>query len=148
MRISQLTFTNAREEDLEDVIRLLGSVNLPIAGVRQNLENFFIVHDADSKLIGVAGLEYYNKSALLRSVAVSEQHRGEGIGHSLVERCVAESKARKIQHLYLLTDTAERFMQQFGFKPVDRGSVHSRLQASEEFKGACTDTSIAMLLEL
>ncbi len=148
MRTSQLSFTNARTEDWEDIVRLLDSVNLTIEGVRQNLENFFVVRDADSKLVGVAGLEYYGASALLRSVAVSEQHRGEGIGHSLVERCVGESRRRNVQRLYLLTETAEKFMQGFGFRRVDRGSVDSRLQASEEFKGACSETAVAMLLEL
>ncbi len=148
MRTSRLSLTNARPEDLEDVIRLLKSVNLTIAGVRENLENFIVVRDRDSGLIGVAGLEYYDASGLLRSVAVSERHRGEGIGHSLVERCIVESRRRKVQSLYLLTETAEKFMQRFGFKPVTRVSVDSRLQASEEFRGACSATAVAMLLKL
>ncbi len=148
MRASQLSLSNARDGDLEGVLQLLNAVNLTVEGVSQNLESFIIVRDADSNLIGVAGLEYYGASALLRSVAVSELHRGEGIGHLLVERCVAESKRRKAQHLYLLTETAEKFMQRFGFRPVDKGLVDSRLQASEEFKGACPDTAVTMLLEL
>jgi amino-acid N-acetyltransferase len=147
LRTAQVSLTKAQPEDLEGIIQLLRSSNRTVEGVRSNLENFFVVRDG-GKLIGVAGLEYYGASALMRSVAVSDQHRGEGIGHSLVERCIAKSKELKIQHLYLLTETAEKFMRRFGFMRVDKGLVDSRLQASEEFKGACPDTAVAMLLEL
>ncbi len=148
MKNSQLTISDAKLEDLEGVLKLLNSAKLTFEGVHQNLGNFFVVRDAESKLIGVAGLEDYGASALLRSVMVSDQHRGEGIGHSLVERCLCESRRRKVQRLYLLTETAEKFMQLFGFRPVDRGFVDSRLQASEEFTGACPDSAVTMLLEL
>lgn len=148
MSASQLSIGNAKDDDLEGILQLLKSVSLTVEGVRQNLENFFVVHEADGNLIGVAGLEYYGVSALLRSVAVLDQRRSEGIGQALVERCVAESKRRKVQHLYLLTETAEKYMQRFGFRPIPKGSVDSRLYASEEFKGACPDTAVTMLLEL
>ncbi len=148
MSASQLSISSAKSEDLESVLQLLNSVKLTVEGVRQNLENFFVIRDANSNLIGAAGLEYYGASALLRSVAVSAQHRDEGIGHSFVQCCIAESKRRKIQRLYLLTETAEKFMQRFGFRPVAKESVDSTLQSSEEFKGACPHTAVTMLLEL
>jgi len=148
LKTPQLAFSNAKPGDLEAVLRLLNSANLTAEGVRENLENFIILPDPNSELIGVAGLEYYGDSALLRSVAVSEPHRGEGIGQTLVERCIVESKRRNVRHLYLLTETAEMFMQRFGFRRLDKGLVDSRLQASEEFKGACPDTAVTMLLEL
>jgi amino-acid N-acetyltransferase len=136
LRTSQLSLSKAKLEDLEGVIQLLNSTNLTVEGVRPNLENFFVARDDNGKLIGIAGLEYYGESALMRSVAVSNQHRGEGVGGSLVERCIAESKEFKIRRLYLLTETAEKFMRRFGFRPIDKGAIDSKLQASEEFKGA------------
>ncbi len=58
-----------------------------------------------------------------------------------------ESKRRGVRRLYLLTETAEKFMQRFGFRRIDKELVDSRLQDSEEFKGACPDTAVTMLLE-
>lgn len=121
--------------------------DLTLEGVRENLENFFVARDSDGSLVGVAGVEFYGDSALLRSVAVSNEHRGEGIGHLLVEKCIEESRKRHVRRLYLLTETAEKFMHRFGFRRVERDTVDSRLQASEEFKGACKDTAATMLLE-
>lgn len=132
MSASQLSSRSAKEQDFESILQLLHSVNLTTEGVRRDLENFFVVRDAGGNLIGVAGLEYYGASALLRSVAVSSQHRGEGIGHALVQQCIAESKKRNVHDLYLLTETAEKFMKRFGFRPIAKESVDSKLHASEE----------------
>ncbi len=147
MKTSQLTLTKAKPANLGQILQLLRSDNLPVEGISENLENFFAAYDHDSRLIGVAGVEFYGDSALLRSVAVSADHRGEGIGHLLVERCVEESKRRGVRRLYLLTETAEKFMQRFGFRRIDKELVDSRLHDSEEFKGACPDTAVTMLLE-
>jgi len=133
---------------MQAILNLLRSDNLPVEGISENLGNFFAAYNHDGGLIGVAGVEFYDDSALLRSVVVSTDHRGEGIGHLLVERCVEESKRNGVRHLYLLTETAEKFMRRFGFRRIDKEQVDSRLQESEEFKGSCPDTAATMLLEL
>lgn len=148
MKSAQLTAISAKPSDLEASIRLLKSEGLPIEGLIENIDNFQVVRDRKGRLIGIAGVEIYGKSGLLRSVAVSQEHRGEGIGHLLVERCIDNAKGRGVRRLYLLTETAEKFMQHFGFRRVDRELVDSGLQASEEFRGACSDTAVTMLLEI
>ncbi len=147
MKAPQVTLTKAKPGDLSAILQLLRSDNLPVEGVPENLENFFAAYDHDGGLIGVAGVEFYGDSALLRSVVVSADHRDEGIGQLLVERCVEESKRGGVRRLYLLTETAENFMQRFGFRRIDKDLVDSRLHDSEEFKGACADTAVTMLLE-
>lgn len=148
MKTSQLTLTKVKLADLNAILQLLRSDNLPVHGISENLDNFVAAHDHDGGLIGVAGVEFYRDSALLRSVVVSAERRGEGIGHLLVQHCVEESKKRGVQRLYLLTETAEKFMQRFGFRRIDKERVDSQLHESEEFKGACSDTAVTMLLEL
>lgn len=147
MKFAQFSFKRAEPSDFQAISRLLGSVDLPIEGVSENIDNFLVARDLEGQLIGVAGVEVYGESGLLRSVAVSVEHRGQGLGQLLVKGCIAQAKKQRVRRLYLLTETAEKFMKRFGFRRTERELVDTALQSSEEFKGACPDTAVTMLLE-
>lgn len=148
MKPLQISLRKARVVELQAINHLLKSTNLPIEGVSENLANFLVTLDDSGEIIGVAGSEIYGKSGLLRSVAVTPEHRGEGLGHLLVQGSIDKARRQGVQHLYLLTETAERFMGRFGFKRIDRNRIDSALYASQEFKGACTETAVSMSLDL
>ncbi len=148
MKPLQISIRQARANELQAINRLLKSANLPIEGVSENVGNFLVTRDNSGEIIGVAGVEIYGRSGLLRSVAVASEHRGEGLGHLLVKGCITEARKQGVQHLYLLTETAEKFMERFGFKRIDRDRIDSALRASEEFKDACADKAIAMSLDV
>jgi N-acetylglutamate synthase-like GNAT family acetyltransferase len=59
----------AQPEDIGAVQDLLEQSGLPTAGVEEWLSHF-LVADSEGEVVGVAGLELYGASALLRSVAV------------------------------------------------------------------------------
>ena len=61
----------ARADDLAAVERLLTASHLPLDGVREALPTF-IVAEAGTDIVGVAGLEVCCDNALLRSVAVDD----------------------------------------------------------------------------
>ena len=69
-----LELRTARSADLTEVLALLGRAQLPTAGVAEALSHF-VVAESEGKLVGVAGLEVYGASALLRSVAVEDSWR-------------------------------------------------------------------------
>lgn len=137
----------ATPEDLNAVLRLLESSDLPTAGVSDHLEHFVVAFD-DQKLIGCAGLEVHGRDGLLRSVTVASDHRSVGLGSSLTNRILEMARERHLRGLSLLTTTAEAYFPQFGFKRVERAELPSSLQASAEFQGACPDTAVAMTLSL
>ena len=138
-----LELRSAREADLAGVLTLLGRAHLPAAGVEEAFSHF-VVAEHESKLVGVAGLEIYGASALLRSVVVEDSWRGTGVGRRLIDRALAEAKRRGIDDVFLLTNTAEHYFPRFGFACVSRDSVSEEVRASIEFQGACPSSAVVM----
>jgi amino-acid N-acetyltransferase len=138
--------SRARSEDWPAVRTLLAQAKLPLDGVPETLEHFVVARDGND-VIGVAGLEHYGSSALLRSVAVDDHWRGTGIGRLLVDRALDEARTLGVDDVYLLTTTAQDYFPKFGFACVRRETLPAALGASAEMRGACPETAIAMKRE-
>jgi amino-acid N-acetyltransferase len=137
----------AEPRDLSGVVLLLAGAGLPTEGVDEHLRSFF-VEDEDGRLSGVAGLELYGEHALLRSVVVAGSARGTGLGSTLTRHALEEARVRGVHAVYLLTTTAEAFFPRFGFARIAREEIPESLQASQELRGACPSTAIAMRLSI
>jgi amino-acid N-acetyltransferase len=137
----------ARSNDLPEVLALLRQAELPAAGVADSFSNFFVA-EQDGTLIGVAGLEVYGPSALLRSVVVTDEWRGSGVGRSLIDLALAQAKERGIEDVFLLTTTAEHYFPRFGFVCVGRDAVSQGVKASIEFQTACPASAVVMRKKL
>ena len=129
--------------DRETVATLLRELELPTDGVAEWLEQFWVA-EHQGQVIGVAGMERYGDSGLLRSVAVTREWRGTGVGRTLVDRVLEEGRTSGVREVYLLTTTADHYFPRFGFVCVDRDTVPAALHASAEFTGACPASAIAM----
>lgn len=122
---------------------LLTGAQLPLDGVADALASFFVAeHTGD--IIGVAGLEVRGDVALLRSVAVAPEWRGQRVGKALVERAIGEADARGLSGLYLLTTTAGAYFPRFGFAAISREGVPRALLSTAEFTSACPDSAVVM----
>ena len=137
----------ARAEDLPLVSRLLSSAGLPTRGVAEHFGDFVVAIE-DGRLRGAVGLELYGASGLLRSLIVSPESRGRGLGEELTRRALDLARERGLSSLYLLTTTAERFFPRFGFERVPRSQVDPGVMASSEFKENCCQTAVSMKLHL
>lgn len=140
-------FRGARSDDLADVVTLLRGAGLPAAGVAESFSDFFVA-ERDGTLIGAAGLEVYGPSALLRSVVVTDEWRGSGVGRSLIDLALGEAKSRGLEDVFLLTTTAEHYFPRFGFCCVSRDAVSEGVKASLEFQGACPASAVVMRKKL
>lgn len=138
-----LELRRAHTADLPEVLALLGRAHLPAAGVAEAFSHF-VVAEHEGKLVGVAGLEVYGASALLRSVVVEDSWRGTGVGRRLIDHGLDEAKQRGIDDVFLLTTTAEHYFPRFGFACVSRDSVSEEVRASVEFQGACPSSAVVM----
>jgi N-acetylglutamate synthase-like GNAT family acetyltransferase/protein-tyrosine-phosphatase len=133
----------ARKEDLAAVRQFLGEAGLPDAGVEEWLPQF-IVAEHQGRIVGVAGLELYGPSALLRSVAVRAEYRGGGLGRALVDRLLIGARERGTRDVYLLTTTAESWFPRLGFAPITRDEVPEAVRRSVEFTSACPTSATVM----
>jgi arsenate reductase len=134
---------SARPEDTAGILALLVSSHLPTEGLIDHLGTAIVARH-DGRIVGCAALEIYADGALLRSVAVSPDFRGCGLGHRLTEAALARAAAQSLPAVYLLTTTAERFFPRFGFEVIGREDVPASVRQSVEFTSACPASATVM----
>jgi len=137
----------AKAEDIDKVAELLSAAKLPLAGVSECIERFFVA-EASGTIVGSVGIEKHGNYGLLRSAAVSEALRGRGVGRRLVDEAIDDARDEGIRALYLLTTTAQDYFPEFGFERIDRELVPVELNASAELQGACPSSATVMRVGL
>jgi amino-acid N-acetyltransferase len=140
-------FATATQADLENILELIGQNNLPKAGIAEHLHNFIVALEQD-KIIGCAGLEIHSDAGLLRSVAVASDYQKQDLGTKLIEGILDLAAYHQLTTLSLLTETAKDYFLRFGFLEVSRPELPESLKNSAEFKGACPDSAVAMMVTL
>ncbi|HKR65741.1 MAG TPA: arsenic resistance N-acetyltransferase ArsN2, partial [Thermoanaerobaculia bacterium] len=131
--------------DVDAIKALLVENDLPTAGVDEHWKTFLVARDA-SGIVACGGAEAYQFAALIRSVAVKQEHRKNGIGRRIVRQLLDRLASRGLREFYLLTTTAEEYFKKRGFKTIDRDEVHPQLLNSREFQDACPDSATCMRL--
>lgn len=91
----------------------------------------------DGHLLGLVGLEMHGRDVLLRSLAVTDAARGQGLGQLLVTHAEQHAAAQDAQTLYLLTTTAEAFFSQRGYRLAERATAPRAIAATRQFAGLC-----------
>lgn len=135
----------ARAEDVPHIEALLLSAQLPTAGLRDHLDNFFVI-EGDGRLLGSAGLEVYGEAALLRSVVVEPAQRAKGLGTLLTQAALDEARRCGIRRLYLFTMWAAAFFARFGFRPVPLADFEVSLRRSSQYRKVASWPALAKQL--
>lgn len=136
------------DKELDSLKAFLRSNNLPAEDVSLNNGLFLAYYNTQEVLVGSGGLEFYNNLALLRSLAVSPELRGQQVGKEIVSQLLEAAKQHGISEVYLLTQTASFFFQKMGFKPVARENVPDAIQKSSEFATVCPASADVLVLKL
>jgi amino-acid N-acetyltransferase len=143
MNQQPFAFHPAALQDLADISNLLRECGLPFEDIASHLPHFILAKDG-SKLVASIGLEALGDVGLLRSLAVSPQHRGQRIAEALCQSLERQALTLGIESLYLLTLTAEGFFQKRGYVNIERRLAPSAIQNTEEFKSICPASSVCM----
>ena len=85
---------------------------------------------------------------MLRSLAVKPECQKSGIAAELVREAVATARALEMEELYLMTQTADRYLQNFGFEVISRSQIPEVLLEKSELNTACSARSICMKQQL
>ncbi len=134
----------ARPHDVKDALDLLRRADLPDKDVAENFGHYFVVHEDDGRVVGVAGLEVHGEDGLLRSVAVTAAYRGQGLGTSLVEAAFERAALLKLGTVYLLTTDARDYFVRLGFADCPREDAPPAIRGSWEFQTGCPATAVFM----
>ena len=139
-------YRESKPEDLSAALQLLERAELPVADV--SADRLCLVAETDHGVCGVIGREVFHGSALLRSLVVSREARGTGIGAALVARLEALCGADGVEELWLLTIDAERFFTSLGFAVRQRAEAPQAIQGTEEFSSLCPGDAVLMSKKL
>lgn len=139
-------------KDILEIHELLVRSNLPLDGFDQHIGTTVVAWaehgNGPRQIVGNATLEVYGRYALLRSVAVDEKLRGQGLGQRLTQAALDLARELGVRGVYLLTETAAGFYPRFGFEQVGREDVPTELMQSAEFTTACPTSATVMRLSL
>ena len=113
----------------------------------EHLKYFFGLGTKDEPE-GIVGLELFKTIGLLRSLAVVQTRRRNGLGSKLVAHAEDYAGSHGIKSLYLLTNTAETFFMHRGYKRIRRDDAPSAIQGTREFSEICPVSSILMVKHL
>jgi amino-acid N-acetyltransferase len=133
----------ALDSDRTAIENLLLSNDLPLDGLELALPTAIVARGTGG-IVGCAAVEPYGSDGLLRSVCVSANLRGTGIGRELVAATEQLAAAVGVSELFLLTETAEAWFVRLGYVSVARESVPASLMASPEFSGACPESAAVL----
>lgn len=128
----------AEFEDLEDIIRLLESVEVPTDDIDPDFTRFYIIrHETENRIIACVGLELFTGTALLRSFAVEPEFQGDEMGSSLIKRLLDDAFDAGSETVYVCAAKAPQFFWDKGFKGIDLDDVPYEIRESQLFTKDC-----------
>jgi amino-acid N-acetyltransferase len=134
-------------DDLERVQTLLRSNHLPFEDCENHLSNFIGIAQ-ENQIIAIGGYEPVDRFVLLRSVVVDSQFRGLGLGSILIKEILGQLRLLKLEAVYILTETADQYFSQLGFKAIARDKLPLEIQTTQQCQTLCPASAIAMRLAL
>ena len=137
-----LAIRPANAADLAASIDLLKKAGLPVADV--SADRLAFVAEKNDVFQGVIGVESFGKIGLLRSLVVSADARGGGVGPALVTALEVACLANAVEELWLLTIDADRFFEKRGFAARDRADAPDAIRSTAEFQGLCPQDAVLM----
>jgi len=136
---------SASDADLGEVRALLEACALPTADLTTSRPQF-IVACQDGRIIATGALQRCGTggSALLRSVAVAADTRGQGLGRSIVRELERLARGAGISQLTLLTQDAREFFAALGYRVIERQAAPEEVRQSAEFRSLCPSSCVCL----
>ena len=141
--MSELDIQPATKADVPALLALLTEQHLPVDGLTDHLRTTLVAKDS-GRVVGSVAIELYADGGLLRSVAVDDALKGQGVGRALTDAAFQMARDQGLRTLFLLTTTAENYFPKFGFERIQRSEVPASVQTSVEFTSACPSSAVVM----
>lgn len=135
----------ATTADIGPIEDLLLGCRLPTDGVRAAIDDFFVAEDG-GRIVATGGLERCGGGVgLVRSFAVREDHRNLGLARELWDRVLARASGSELSELFLLTTTAQRYFERFGFASIPRDEAPGAIRSTGQFTSSCPQSAVLMV---
>lgn len=136
------------QKELEALQVFLRANQLPADDIRLDNSVYFTYYNTEEAIVGSGGLELYGTKALLRSLAVSPEIRGQQLGKQIVSDLLRKAQSLAMSEVYLLTESAFYFFHKLGFEELKRDEVPEEIRSSTEFSQVCPTSANVMKLTL
>jgi amino-acid N-acetyltransferase len=136
------------EEEFNDLKAFLRQSKLPYQDIVSGAGIFQVFVDETGKIVASGGIEFYSSYALLRSLAVAEEHQGKSIGREMVNDLLRRARTKSAVEVFLLTETAPDYFRNLGFNDRGRDSVPEEIKISSEFSTVCPTSAVCLSMTL
>jgi glycerol-1-phosphatase len=141
-------FRTAEPHDATALAGLLAASGLNPSGVEDRLARTVVSEDGAGRPVATGSVESWGPEGLLRSVAVSEQDRGAGLGLLAASAAIAVARSLNVERVWLFTETAAPFFARLGFEEIARSSLPAAVAASAQARDESCETAPVMVLRL
>ncbi len=94
--------------------------------IYENMRDFF-AYEENGRILGCAAFHVvWADLGEIRSVVVSPEARGKGIGRQLIAECNKEAESLKVKKVFLLTEIPG-FFEKFGFVKIDKALLPHKI---------------------
>lgn len=143
-KILAITVSGVRAEEEQAVKNLLAQCGLVVDDITTEKLQLFLAARKGEEFIGTVGLQKFGEAGLLRSLAVSESYRGQGVGKKLLASMEKFARILDVKQLWLLTMTAADFFKHHGYAETERSQAPPPITATAEFQQHCPDSAVCM----
>ncbi len=130
-------------DDFPAIEQLLASNHLPTEDVRNPAIDFLLKKNGN-RVVGCGAVETLDGCCLLRSIAVAESSRRQGIASELCRDLLSQAGTKGLGAVYLLTMDAADYFARWGFERVDRERAPNAIKQSSQFSELCPGSAILM----
>ncbi|MDA5241577.1 GNAT family N-acetyltransferase [Agrobacterium tumefaciens] len=130
-----------------DLRSALAAAKLPVDDLTEDGRSFYRF-SRDGETVGFGGRESYGECALLRSVVVMAERRGQGFGEAITGKLLAQAHDDGAKAVYLLTDTVAPFFESLGFRNIARDAAPAAILATRQAANLCPASAALMAKDL
>jgi N-acetylglutamate synthase-like GNAT family acetyltransferase len=109
----------------------------------------WIVGERDDKILACGSLLHYSPQlAEVRSLAVHDSAKGNGLGRAVVKALIEKAQSRNVSTLFALT-LVEPFFVKLGFHPCSKTAFPEKIWRDCQLcpnQDACNETAVALFL--
>lgn len=133
---------------VEQAVPLLAAAGLPTDDLFDDPALCLFGLREGGRWIAVVGMQPLDDDVLLRSLAVSGEARGRGVGAALVAAVEARAAGEGRRAVYLLTTGAAGFFSRLGYLAIERQTAPPALRAARQFAQLCPASAQLMYKQL
>ena len=139
-----MTSQQLAPEHLGQVQSLLRESGLLAQDLNETHMSGFRGFFSSGELLAVGGVELLQPYALLRSLAVRDSSRSQGLAATLLRELEAQARGAAITHIYLLTEDAADYFLRFEYEVAERSQAPAAIAGTGQFSALCPADAVFM----